>query len=175
MGPHGLVTGTVHGTGSGTPSGPISGAALTATDGGGRTYTGTTDASGGFTLAPAPGSYTLTVTEFGYATATTTITVTEGRPVKESFTLHALPSHVVSGTVTDASGHGWPLAATITVDGYPGGAVSTDPVTGRYAVRLPDGGNYSRAGFCDGSRLRGDERHRCGRQHRRTPRRVAVG
>ncbi|MGW2940046.1 Kelch repeat-containing protein, partial [Streptomyces sp. NPDC001156] len=36
----------------------------------------------------------------------------------------------------------WPVAATITVDGYPGGAVDTDPVSGRYAVRLPDDGNY---------------------------------
>nr|WTB34452.1 carboxypeptidase-like regulatory domain-containing protein [Streptomyces sp. NBC_00830] len=137
-GPYGLVTGTVRGAGSA----PVSGAAVTATDTDGRVYTATTDASGGFTLALAPGAYTLTAAQFGYATATTTVKVTDGRTVKEPFTLHALPTHVVSGTVTDASGHGWPLAATITVDGYPGGAVDTDPVTGRYAVKLPDNGNY---------------------------------
>ncbi|WP_127361548.1 carboxypeptidase regulatory-like domain-containing protein [Actinacidiphila soli] len=142
-GPHGLVTGTVRGTGSGRSDGPVSGASVTATDADGRSYTATTDASGGFTLAPAPGEYTLTVAQFGYATATTTLKVTEGSTAKESFTLRALPTHVVSGTVSDASGHGWPLAATITVDGYPGGAVNTDPATGRYAVQLPHDGNYT--------------------------------
>ncbi|MER5914882.1 carboxypeptidase regulatory-like domain-containing protein [Streptomyces sp. NPDC001982] len=141
-GPHGLVTGTVRGTDSGTSDGPVSGAAVTATDADGRIYTATTDASGGFTLALAPGAYTLTVAQFGYATATTTMKVTEGSTAKESFTLQALPTRVVSGTVTDASGHGWPLAATITVDGYPGGTVNTDPVTGRYSVRLPNDGKY---------------------------------
>ncbi|MGW5428184.1 kelch repeat-containing protein [Streptomyces sp. NPDC004059] len=142
QGPHGLVTGTVRGTGSGAANGPISGASVTATDADGRSYTATTDASGGYTIAPAPGDYTLTVAQFGHATATTTLKVTEGLTAKKSFTLRALPTHAVSGTVTDASGHGWPLAATITVDGYPGGAVHTDPVTGRYEVRLPDDGNY---------------------------------
>ncbi len=142
-GPHGLVTGTARGTGSTMASGAISGASVTATDANGRSYAATTDASGGFTLAPAPGTYSLTVAEFGYATATTSVNVIESRTVKESFTLHILPSHVVSGIVTDASGHGWPLAATITVDGYPGGTVTTDPATGRYAVRLPDRGDYT--------------------------------
>ncbi|MET8952359.1 kelch repeat-containing protein [Streptomyces sp. NPDC004129] len=142
QGPHGLVTGTVRGTGSATAHGPVPGASVTATDADGRSYTATTDASGDFTIAPAPGDYTLTVAQFGYATATTTLKVTEGLTAKKSLTLRALPTHVVSGTVTDASGHAWPLAATITVDGYPGGAVDTDPVTGRYAVRLPDDGNY---------------------------------
>ncbi|MGW0632751.1 Kelch repeat-containing protein [Streptomyces sp. NPDC002758] len=143
QGPHGLVTGTVRGTGSETANGPIPGASVTATDADGRSYTATTDASGGFTLVPAPGDYTLTVAQFGYATATTALTVTEGGTAKKSFTLRALPTHVVSGTVTDTSGHGWPLAATITVDGYPGGAVTTDPVTGRYSVRLPNDGTYT--------------------------------
>ncbi|MGW9028618.1 Kelch repeat-containing protein [Streptomyces sp. NPDC055722] len=142
QGPHGLVTGTVRGTGSGTANGPVSGASVTATDADGRSYTATTGASGSYTLAPAPGDYTLTVAQFGYATATTTLKVTEGLTAKKSFTLRALPTHVVSGTVTDASGHGWPVAATITVDGYPGDAVDTDPVSGRYAVRLPDDGKY---------------------------------
>ncbi|QIY66710.1 kelch repeat-containing protein [Streptomyces sp. RPA4-2] len=142
QGPHGLVTGTAHGTGSGTASGPIAGASVTATDVDGRSYTARTDASGGFTLAPAPGAYTLTVAQFGYTKVTAKAKVAEGRTAKESFTLRALPTHSVSGTVTDTSGHGWPLAATITVDGYPGAAITTDPVTGRYAVRLPDDGNY---------------------------------
>jgi len=142
QGPHGVVDGTVRGTG-----GPVAGASVTATPtgaaAGGRSYTATSDASGGFTLAPPPGSYDLTVTRFGYAEATATVKVAQGRTTRRTFGLHALPSHVVSGTVTDASGHGWPLAATVTVDGYPGGAIDTDPVTGRYTVRLPDNGTYT--------------------------------
>ncbi|MGW2939874.1 carboxypeptidase regulatory-like domain-containing protein, partial [Streptomyces sp. NPDC001156] len=94
QGPHGLVTGNVRGAGSGTHSGPIPGASVTATDADGRSYTATTDASGGFTLAPAPGAYTLTIAQFGYATATTTLKVTEGLTAKKSFTLRALPTHV---------------------------------------------------------------------------------
>ena len=143
QGPHGLVTGTVHGAGPGTASGPVKGASVTATDADGRTYRATTDASGGFTLAPEPGTYTLTAAQFGYTTATATLKIAAGASAKDSFTLHALPTHAVSGTVTDASGHGWPLAAAITVDGYPGGAVPTDPATGRYTVRLPDDGTYT--------------------------------
>ncbi|WP_370344498.1 kelch repeat-containing protein [Catenulispora sp. MAP5-51] len=143
QGPHGLVTGTVRSLGSRTTTGPVSGAAVTASDAAGRTYSATTDASGGFTLGLAPGTYTLTVVEFGFAKATETVQVAQGKVAKEAFVLHALPTHVVSGTVTDASGHGWPLAATITVAGYPGGAIATDPVTGRYAVRLPDNGTYT--------------------------------
>ncbi|MGY5046304.1 kelch repeat-containing protein [Streptomyces sp. 900105755] len=142
QGPHGLLAGTVRGAGSATANGPVPGAAVTATDADGHRYSATTDASGGFDLAPVPGTYNLTVAQFGYATTTATVKVTEGSTAKKSITLHALPTHVVSGTVTDASGHGWPLAAAITVDGYPGGVVDTDPLTGRYAVRLPDDGHY---------------------------------
>ncbi|SEG90740.1 Kelch motif-containing protein [Actinacidiphila yanglinensis] len=146
QGPHGVIEGTVRGTGAGA-TGSVAGASVTATakgsGGSGRSYSATTDASGGFTLAPPPGTWTLTVGQFGYAEATATVKVTEGRTAKEALTLRALPAHVVSGTVTDASGHGWPLAATVTVGGYPGGAISTDPATGRYSVRLPDDGTYT--------------------------------
>ena len=43
---------------------------------------------------------------------------------------------MVSGTVTDGSGHGWPLYARLDIDGYPLGPVFTDPVTGEYSVEL---------------------------------------
>ncbi|MBY8881071.1 carboxypeptidase regulatory-like domain-containing protein [Actinacidiphila acidipaludis] len=143
QGPHGVVSGTVRATGSKAVTGATVTATGTGTGTGGRTYSATTDASGAFTLAPAPGSYTVTVAQFGYATATATLKVAAGGTAKETFTLRALPTHAVSGAVTDASGHGWPLAATVAVSGYPGTAVHTDPVTGRYTVRLPDNGSYT--------------------------------
>jgi hypothetical protein len=55
----------------------------------------------------------------------------------------ATDSVVLSGKVTDASGHGWPLYVTITVDGVPGGPFFTDPHTGKYTLRLPPGTTYT--------------------------------
>jgi len=43
----------------------------------------------------------------------------------------------VTGKVTDGSGQGWPLYATISVDGMPGGPVYTNPKTGAYTIQLP--------------------------------------
>jgi N-acetylneuraminic acid mutarotase len=49
----------------------------------------------------------------------------------------------VSGTITDGSGHGWPLYAKIAVAGDPRGPVYTNPATGRYRVDLPAGATYT--------------------------------
>jgi hypothetical protein len=48
----------------------------------------------------------------------------------------------VSGNVTDGSGHGWPLYATLTVDGVSGHSYFTNPFTGHYSMRLPAGATY---------------------------------
>ena len=48
----------------------------------------------------------------------------------------------VHGTVTDGSGHGYPLYTRIEIDGRPGGPIYTDPVTGEYSVSLPQGADY---------------------------------
>lgn len=55
----------------------------------------------------------------------------------------ATNSVVLSGKVTDVSGHGWPLYATITVDGVSGGPFFTDPHTGKYTLRLPPDITYT--------------------------------
>jgi N-acetylneuraminic acid mutarotase len=44
--------------------------------------------------------------------------------------------------VNDGSGHGWPLYSKITIDGYPYGALYTDPYTGKYSVELPEKATY---------------------------------
>ena len=56
--------------------------------------------------------------------------IAAGATTTLDFALDPLPSTVVTGTVTDGSGHGWPLYARIDIDGYPGGPVFTDPMTG---------------------------------------------
>ncbi len=46
------------------------------------------------------------------------------------------PAYIISGTVRDAA-RGAPLSATLTIAGYYGGSVSTNPTTGFYSVSLP--------------------------------------
>ena len=64
--------------------------------------------------------------------------VQDGQTVSEPFALTPVPSHTVSGTVTDGSGQGWPIYAKITVQGTPASTYS-DPYTGRYSLSLPAG------------------------------------
>jgi N-acetylneuraminic acid mutarotase len=135
-GPHGIVTGTV--TDSSTKA-PIVGATVTV---GGMTAI--TDASGHYSSDVPVGTYGATASDFGYASKTVSgVTVPDGGSVTEDIALDPVPSSTVSGTVTDGSGHPWPLYATITIEGVPGGPVRTDPYTGRYSVKLPQGASYT--------------------------------
>ncbi|MFC0508400.1 carboxypeptidase regulatory-like domain-containing protein [Micromonospora costi] len=135
LGETGRITGTVT---DGSANRPVAGATITATDGTGATYRAVTDANGRYTLPLPAGGYDVVAAEFGYrAPAAARVTVAAGADLTHDVTLTALSSRTVTGTVTDASGHGWPVYARIAIDGYPGGAVFTDPYTGRYAVDLP--------------------------------------
>src|SRR5262249_7502455 len=73
------------------------------------------------------------------------VTVADGAKVSENFTLAPVPRHTVSGTVTDGSGHHWPLYAKITASGVPGGPVFTNPATGKFSLDLPHGHDYTLA------------------------------
>ncbi len=135
-GPHGDIAGIV--TDEATHA-PIAGAQVTA--GGQLTVT---DASGRYDLFIPTGSYAVTASNYGYRSQTVRgVSVTQDHATTADFALAALPTHSVSGTVTDGSGHGWPLYAQIAVDGKPGGPVWTDPVTGHYSVDLPEGATYT--------------------------------
>ncbi|MGK5738753.1 kelch repeat-containing protein [Micromonospora sp. URMC 103] len=135
LGETGRVTGAVTNGGSGAP---VVGATVTATDGTGATFRAVTDAAGRYTLPLPAGRYDLVAAEFGYrAPAPVAVTVQAGADLAHDIALTALASRTVTGTVTDGSGHGWPVYARIAIDGYPGGAVFTDPYTGRYEVDLP--------------------------------------
>jgi hypothetical protein len=57
--------------------------------------------------------------------------------------LQPQPSVTVSGTITDGSGHGWPLYTQIDVAGDPNGPFFTDPVTGHYSIQLPANASYN--------------------------------
>ncbi len=136
----------------GAPSGVLSGkvtsktgtALVGATVSAGSGYTATTDSSGDYTMTVPDGSYSVTVQAFGYRKTTASgVTVSTGQTTTQNFTLTAVPSHTLTGTVTDGSGHDWPLYASISVKGYPGGAVYTNPYTGQYSITLPEKQNYS--------------------------------
>jgi len=136
IGPHGTLTGTVT---DGATRQPIAGATIRAGD-----SLITADAQGRYTLGVPAGTYDVTVDAYGYASATVPgLAVADGAAITRGFALDALPRATVSGTVTDGSGHGWPLSAKITVDGVPGGPVLTDPYTGHYSVSLPRGRTYT--------------------------------
>jgi hypothetical protein len=116
---------------------PITGVTITAQPG---NYITRTDSSGNYDLTLAAGTYTLTAADYGYQTGTQSgVQVTAGQTLTENFALTAEPSGTLSGTVTDGSGHGWPLHAQITIPGYPGGSVWTSPYTGQYSATVPQG------------------------------------
>jgi N-acetylneuraminic acid mutarotase len=142
FGAHGTVTGRITDAAS---HDPVTGAAVEIADtAAGRTYHATTDGTGHYSLPVAVGHYDVTATMFGYHPATLSgVSVTDGNSATADLALTPVPSQTLSGTVTDNAEHGWPLYAKITVDGYPHGAVYTDPYTGRYTVNLPEDKTYS--------------------------------
>lgn len=115
---------------------PISGATVQTTGPTERTII--TGIDGTYAVYLEAGSYTLTVSAFGFDTTTRAVTLAEQQEATEDFALERSPSAVVSGTVTDGSGAGWPLAATVAV---PGTSLSTttDPATGTYSFEVPLG------------------------------------
>jgi subtilisin family serine protease len=133
-GASGAITGTVTG-----PDGePLEGAELVFD--GAFDRRATTGADGSYTVSFAlTGQHTVSVAKFGYATATGTVTVAADQTAVFDAVLTPLDTTVVAGTVVDGSGHGWPLAATVT---SMGGEVSTttDPLTGQFELTLPVGG-----------------------------------
>ena len=105
----------------------------------------TTGDDGSYTVPLRVGDYEVTASAFGYVPRTASVTVVEDSTATLTLALERQDTVTVSGRVTDGSGQGWPLHASVTVDGMPGGTVRTDPETGRYAVDVPVGTSYSLA------------------------------
>jgi N-acetylneuraminic acid mutarotase len=134
-GPHGIITGTVT---DASNNQPITGATVSTT-----VANTTTDAQGHYALTVPAGTYDVTFSAFGYATKTVGgVQVTDGGTSTVNAALSRKPSVNVTGTVTDGSGHNWPLYARIEINGRPGGPVYTNPVTGQYSVVLPQSDTY---------------------------------
>jgi N-acetylneuraminic acid mutarotase len=134
---YGTLTGTIS-----SASGPVAGVWVTA---GG--LTATTGSDGSYTLPVPPGTYTVTATRYGYALSTASdVQVTAGQATSQNLTLVTSAKVTVTGTVTDGSGHGWPLYAKVTITGVPGTpakAYYTSPFTGKYSIQLPGQNTYT--------------------------------
>jgi subtilisin family serine protease/N-acetylneuraminic acid mutarotase len=134
LSPRGPV-GTLQGTVTDTAGQPV--AAATVAVSGPAERTTVTGPDGGYTMDLPVGGYDVTVTAYGHQPAQRDgVVVAEDATTVEDFSLVPLPPVTVTGTVTDASGHGWPLYARIDIDGYPHGPVFSDPVTGQFNVEL---------------------------------------
>jgi N-acetylneuraminic acid mutarotase len=134
-GPAGTLSGTV--TDASTNQ-PIAGAQVNTSLG-----STITDANGNYKLTLPVGTYDVTYAKFGYATNTQSgVSITDGNSTTVNVALQPSPSVTVSGTVTDGSGHGWPLYTRIDVAGDPNGPFFTDPITGQYSIQLPANASY---------------------------------
>lgn len=132
----GEITGTVS---DAATHAPVGGATITA---GGETAT--TRPDGTYALVLAAGTYSLTATAPGYSASPPLQVVVGGIGATTSQNVALAesppPTVTVSGTVTDASGHGWPLYATVSANGV---TAFTDPVTGYYSITVPAQGTYA--------------------------------
>jgi Carboxypeptidase regulatory-like domain/Kelch motif len=134
-GPHGTLNGTVT---DASNNNPISGAKVDTSFG-----STTTDPNGHYSIVLPVGTYDVTYSSFGYATHVENgVQITDGNTTTVNVALQPSPSVTLSGTVTDGSGHGWPLYARIDVAGKPGGPSFTDPITGHYSITLPANASY---------------------------------
>lgn len=134
LGPTGTLQGTV--TEDDTTGRPIAGAKVTASaDRSYVCYTQPVDGSYRFEAVPS-GIYTVTAAAYAYQPQTFAgVHVPSASTTSQDFRLSPAASYVLSGTVVDGA-TGWPLYASIEIDGYPGEIIWTDPATGFYSVSL---------------------------------------
>lgn len=138
IGDTGTLTGKVTNTATGAG---IAGATITVTGPTERQLT--TGADGTYTTQVTAGDYSLAVAAFGFKSVTGTATVTANATTTKDFALESAPTVNVGGTITDGSGHGWPLYAKVTVEG-PGGVFDfTTPTNGRYSFQVPSNATYN--------------------------------
>ena len=140
-GPTGTLDGQVTADGSGDP---LAGALIEATLNITTTRTAVTDAAGEYIMTFVPeGTYDVTASLFGYLPQTFTgVEVISGTVTTQDFALELAPSHTVSGVVTDGT-TGWPLYASIEIEGADIPPVWTDPADGSYSILLPEGITYT--------------------------------
>lgn len=129
----GTLTGAVTDATTGLP---IAGARVSVT--GPTNANVSTGGDGRYRLTLRAGEYQVSVSAYSYVDTGTTVQVTRDGEVTGDLAMPQAPRTAVTGTVTDGSGQGWPLSATITATDAAGHAfrAETDPETGRYELGL---------------------------------------
>ncbi|MEV8378067.1 S8 family serine peptidase [Kribbella sp. NPDC056861] len=136
-------TGTLAGKVTGTGGAAIANASVTIKQTGAADKVVATTAEGNYSAVLPAGDYSVVVAAFGFVGQTSTATVAVNTTTTKNFTLAAAPTVSVGGTVTDGSGHGWPLYAKVSVEG-PGGVFDyTTPTNGRYSFKVPSSATYT--------------------------------
>lgn len=137
---NGMLTGVVR---NGNTSAPIAGASINATASPTMTGSAVTNATGVYTMPLISGVYTVSASSYGYHSAVITgVNVVSGTTTTLNITMTPTTFYTVSGVVKDAL-TSLPLTATITITGYPGGPILTDPATGAYSVSLSEDVTYT--------------------------------
>ncbi|GAB3158363.1 hypothetical protein GCM10027059_03000 [Myceligenerans halotolerans] len=104
-----------------------------------------TDASGAFRILLPAGIYDVGVEAFGFvARSVEGVQVSDGETAAADVVLERAPLTTVTGTVTDGSGHGWPLAAEVRIAGAPASfSAWADPFTGEYTLDVPENATHT--------------------------------
>ena len=104
-----------------------------------------TDADGFYSVTLPVGSYSVTASAYGYAPATVLgVAIIADTTTTQNFALTPRSIVNVSGTVSDGSGHGWPLYASLDISATSYSTkIFTDPVTGQYSINLYQGESYT--------------------------------
>ncbi|CAG0936880.1 Serine protease AprX [Thermoflexales bacterium] len=140
----GTIAGTVTNAAAGTP---LLGAKVTATQGATEKIAALSGVDGMYAMFVPTGTYSLEAAAYGYLPAHRSgVEVTLNTTTTQHFSLTAAANYVISGTVTD-NATGYPLDATITVDGEPFdppvASAQTNPATGYYSLTLAGGQAYT--------------------------------
>ncbi|MBO0609803.1 S8 family serine peptidase [Myceligenerans salitolerans] len=126
--------GHIEGTVTDADGEPVDGATVTVGD-----RSTATDASGTFRILLPAGTYDLVVEAFGFVAATAEdFEVSDGGTATADVVLERAPVTTMTGTVTDGSGHGWPLGAKVRIAEAPASySAWSDPFTGEYTLEVP--------------------------------------
>ncbi len=100
-----------------------------------------TDASGLYTILLPADIYTVTASKYGYFPEVDPNVNVSGSSTL-NITLDPAPTATVSGVVIDET-NGWPVYAKLTIDGYPGDPIWSDPISGQYSIELARGSTYT--------------------------------
>jgi spore coat protein A len=128
---NGTVTGIITNPATGLP---VAGAVVTLTPGG---FTGTTTATGAYSIIAPAGTYTVNATALGFTAVPATTIVAAGGAAAVNVTVTAAVNGTVTGTIT-AAATGLPVAG-VTVTANPGGFTAITDALGNYIITVPPG------------------------------------